>query len=309
MRKTFNSLPSIPYNTRPKILLVGNGITMPFPNSIDVDSILIDEWKNHHSEQLPPRKDPCVHHKLWDQPLPVQIVIATNDHVSTTMHLLAEKFSKAAIDPRQSDLIKNILNAKFDAILSTNYSLEFEKSVITGKTEKCIYPYYRVTQKQTPQQEQLGIFQATEIPYANTPTLWHIHGTALRKNSMVMGQQYYGKLLSEVVSRANNCMRSYRNSLTQRKSFIPKSWIDYFLIGDVYCFGFGLDMSESDIWWLLSLKKNAFPDSSFYLYERERTSSIKALYYDVYQVNRPDTTAMLGKDYEEFYKNVCLSIT
>ncbi len=305
MSKRINSLPSIPYNTRPKVLLVGNGITLPFPSSIDVDSILIDEWEKNHSEHLPLRKDPCVHHAFWDEPLPLQVVIASNNHVSTTMHLLADKFSHASIAPAQVDLIKHILNAKFDAILSTNYSLEFEKSVIPGKN---FFPYYRVTQKQTEQQKLLGIFQATELPYANNPTLWHIHGTALRKDSMVMGQHDYGKLLSEVVSRANKCLRLYKTSLTRRKPFTPKSWVDYFLIGDVYCFGFGLDMSESDIWWLLSLKKKEFPASSFNLYERERTTGIKEMYYDLYQVKRPITTTMAGKDYEEFYKNVCLSI-
>ena len=35
----------------------------------------------------------------------------------------------------------------------------------------------------------------------------------------------------------------------------PKSWLEYFIFGDVYVVGFGMDLSEIDLWWLLNRKK------------------------------------------------------
>ena len=35
---------------------------------------------------------------------------------------------------------------------------------------------------------------------------------------------------------------------------IDKSWIDKFILDDVYFLGFGLDYSEIDLWWLLQRK-------------------------------------------------------
>lgn len=37
---------------------------------------------------------------------------------------------------------------------------------------------------------------------------------------------------------------------------IYKSWIDYFIMGDIYVLGFGFDFSEFDLWWLLNRKYN-----------------------------------------------------
>lgn len=34
-----------------------------------------------------------------------------------------------------------------------------------------------------------------------------------------------------------------------------RSWIDSFILGDVYILGFGMNFSEFDMWWLLNRKK------------------------------------------------------
>lgn len=304
-RKTpFNKLPEIPFGSRPKILLVGNGLTLSFPDATKIDDILINEWAKKHADSLPIRGNPLVHHTFWDQAFPMQVVIATNDHVDSCMVELANKFKAQTVDPKQKEMIQAILRANFEAILTTNYSLEMERSTIPSMTEQKIYSQYLVTKIQSKQQTELGIFQGTKLPYANEPSLWHIHGTALRKKSMVMGQFYYGKLMSEVVQRAHYVSKLYQQTNSKGVGFSPESWIDYFLIGDVHCIGFSLDMAESDIWWLLSFKKSAFPESSFTLYERNRSEGIHKLLYEAYNIKCPDVTDQMGKDYTEFYINI-----
>ena len=48
---------------------------------------------------------------------------------------------------------------------------------------------------------------------------------------------------------------------------IVKSWIDLFLLRNVYIVGFGMDLSEGDFWWLACYKSLYFPDTKIYSYE------------------------------------------
>ncbi len=54
-RKRFDTFPPIAPGTRPKVLLVGNGITLSFKGSIDTDKIITDEWNKRHSTKLTKR--------------------------------------------------------------------------------------------------------------------------------------------------------------------------------------------------------------------------------------------------------------
>lgn len=42
------------------------------------------------------------------------------------------------------------------------------------------------------------------------------------------------------------------------------------MLSDVYMLGFGMDMSEADIWYLVCCKKRNFPDTKVYFYTPER---------------------------------------
>ena len=92
--------------------------------------------------------------------------------------------------------------------------------------------------------------------------IFHIHGEALKPDSVILGHYFYGTLLF-----------SYDNYLTRRA---PQqcyrmegghllSWLDYFILGDVYTLGFGFDTAEIDLWWLLCRKKRERARPSFSL--------------------------------------------
>ena len=115
-----------------------------------------------------------------------------------------------------------------------------------------------------------------------------------------MGHFYYGKLLTEVTKRANEVNKQYKAAQAKGDIYYPLSWIDYFLIGDVYIFGFKLDPSEADIWWLLSYKKSAFADTNVCFYEPIPPTD-KRLMLDCYNINTPSIPINKKADGEDDY--------
>lgn len=319
MSKELKILPEIQYGTRPKVLVVGNGINLSFPGAKKTDSIIQNEWKKHYDETLPGRLSNETfskgekEHPIWSLPFPMQVVVSTRGHVQECMTDIADSFKEQDVSEKQKDLIKEILKTRFDAVLTTNYSLEFEKSTIENPTDKRLYNHYRRTAEQTEQQKQFGVFQCTELPFENNPFLWHIHGTALRKKSLIMGQFYYGKLLTEVVNRSKVVIRSYQKSQSEWRPFCPLSWVDYFLIGDLHIIGFSMDFSESDIWWLLGMKKTSvFSDSKVVLYNPDTLEEKMQLMCGCYNIDTPRNIAfddsVPDDKYINYYKAVCKKI-
>lgn len=298
----YTKLDSIAFEEKTKVLLVGNGLNLSFDKSRSIDSIMIDEWNKYHDRKIQSREEDS-EHPIWKLPFPLQVVAATKDNVQSCMKNLANEFRSINISEEQKDLINTILKVGFDSILTTNYSLEFEKSTIKDCNKGRIYKKYRKTQKQNKQQEDLGIFQCVELPDENNTLLWHIHGTSLRVNSMVMGELYYGNLLREVSNRALKI--NFNKSSKKKKRFTPKSWIDYFLFCDVHILGFGLDFSEIDIWWLLSYKKIKYPNSKVYLYA-PKISEDKKMLLSCYNVEIPQIN--FDGDYIKYYNDVCKQI-
>ena len=135
------------------------------------------------------------------------------------------------------------------------------------------------------------------------------HFKKLDVSSAHMGQFYYGKLLSEVTTRASKACISYKAAATKHFPFQPKPWVDYFLIADVYIVGFNLDLSESDIWWLLNFKKNAFPETKTFFFAPE-INAAKKLLLDCYGVETPEVEfdEKEEKAYVKYYRRVCEDI-
>lgn len=161
---------------------------------------------------------------------------------------------------KPNDIIKNLLGLPFDAILTTNYTYEFEcaqkrdyyslKSKLkyancTEKDNKYLIHTYNQINKGIP--------------------IWHIHGELRRKTSMILSHDEYARLIQNILNfntKRGNYYEENRNHLK------VKSWIDYFLVGNIYFLGYSLDFSEFDIWWLLNRRL------------RENTEIGKVYFYD-----------------------------
>ena len=72
-------------------------------------------------------------------------------------------------------------------------------------------------------------------------------------------------------------MRRYSSAKNASKDFECRSWVDYFLIGNVTIVGLGMDFSEFDLWWLVNAKKRRFPDTHINFYKPDITYEQKLL--------------------------------
>ena len=86
--------------------------------------------------------------------------------------------------------------------------------------------------------------------------LFHIHGEARVPNTVILGHYYYGNLLFCCDEYLTHRAPERRYPIWPGREEMPAlSWLDYFILGDVYSLGFGFDTSEMDLWWLLCRKK------------------------------------------------------
>ena len=288
----------------PNVLLLGNGINRTFGDlswGSVIDGLSTGEF-DYDQKWM---------EKIKTIPFSLQTIVISSDSVSDGMKNLSKKLLPSKLEEKQANLLKDLISLPFDAILTTNYSYEIETAinpcfmVREGHASK----YRHKTQKGTGPQEQFGIYTYLSVEGHN---IWHIHGEAARYNSMVMGHYYYGKLLGEIQKRVPELIRKYKALNNKGVPFEPHSWIDYFLLGNVYIVGFGMDPSEMDIWWLINCKKRDFPQSGkVYLYEpnlgKENRFAVKAL-CETFNITYNEVSARGEKQYIQFYEKTIKEI-
>lgn len=280
---------------RPQVLLLGNGLCRKYGNK-SLDSILDDTIKKYNNTYLT--------NDIRQLSFPMQIVAASNDHVDDVCRKLSAQMKKK--DYYNQYLIDNYslflqyLNLPVDVILTTNYSYELEMAIdhnfIVHKDKYAVFsngiPRSKNGTYRRESKYQLHSFYRMKIE--NQPKdIWHIHGEASNFSSMVLGHYYYGNLLTRYKSEVD---RSYRQNVkNDRRTVIlsPTSWLDYFVFGDVYIIGFGYDMAEMDLWWLLNRKK------------REKQVKGKVYFFDISNSEQIQRDIML-KNYDvqiQYIKN------
>ena len=337
---------------RPQVLFLGNGICRAF-GGMSWNGLL-DELKE--KDQYPSEA------KNYLMPMPLKAAMLTNNQLATKMrnvvkpHDMQDPFvngydwsSFIRVTPEMRQQLISLISDKFDYILTTNYSYEIEAALM-GQDDLTVMQiskmmnYYEVDHAQTQ-------FLINTFNEANGIPVWHVHGEARKPSSMVIGNYYYGKLLRRCVERLDgsteqeegtkrryaggpktNTFKSLKN---QSKPIKIGSWIDAFVLGDVYMLGFGLDFSEVDIWWLLEYKANhrdICGNTSFYdpgkentgrcvnddsIPCKERTSFIDGsqcrnfLLENTYGIKTYDlgVTARKSEDYGQFYEKAIQAIT
>ena len=302
-----NELPLIAKGDIPNILLVGNGINRPF----DAES-----WKDLICNALSRNNSFIAYDDIKDMPATMQIVVATakklgscsggiND-VRKETQKIAKRIRTEKLKENQPDLIEKILALPIDTILNTNYSNEFE---LLAHNDASLYGF-RSCQRRAKEvkgiEEQFRLFQYSSLgeKYPDKK-IWHIHGDISKPSSMVIGHYYYGKLLKQIEDRAAKCKRNYSIASKKEFPFKPESWVDYFLIGNVYIFGLGMYLAEQDLWWLLSFKALHFPETRVYFYQAEQNmdKDVKKLLY-AYGVDLITDIPLSGNNYVQYYQKV-----
>lgn len=278
----------------PKILLLGNGINRAY-NVPSWDELL----KSIKVKELTAEEKEAFN----KVPYPLQPIILTGDNIDNKIKDIAPALVSFTADAEEERLLKDFAELPFDALLTTNYTYEIEKATIkdfeceAGKACK----FRHKTKPDGKKYETNQLFTCFEIT-DNKKTLWHIHGEAGKSGTVILGHYYYGKLLAKI--------QPYIKTLKTRESkarisdgvIEVQSWIDYFMLCDIYMVGLGLDLSELDLWWLINCKKRQFSKTKIILYHPDITLGQRML-AESYNVEiRSD--GLIDKDYKTYYRKV-----
>ena len=299
----YQRLPAIEHGKRPKVLLVGNGLNRKFG---------MDSWEDLICNALARNKSLYAYDDIKDMTATMQIVVATSqkfgscqekNSIIKEVQNIAKRLRVTELKSEQSELIGAILDLPADVILNTNYSNEFELFATKQDSLHCFRSVQRRTKPVKGIEEQFRLFQFSSLgkEYPDK-SIWHIHGDISKPSTMIIGHYYYGKLLKQIEERAASCVRSYNIANAKKDAFTPQSWVDYFLLGDVYVLGFGMSLAEQDLWWLLSFKEKHFADTKVFFFEAEKTinKDVKKLLC-AYGVEPVTDTPLQGDDYLRYY--------
>lgn len=250
---------------RPKVLLLGNGINRVYGGSSWAG--LLDRINRTEFTQ----------EQVKSIPFPMQAVLLSGDHVDASLKDLRRELTRCENHPWLDKQLRTLMSLPFDCILTPNFTYELEcatdpdflavpsrtrrrrrhtRAVERAETRFMLHTYYALP------------FCGREIP------LFHIHGEAQKPDTVILGHYYYGNLLfcydDYLTKRAPE--RKYRVG-NGAKGMPVLSWLDYFILGDVYTLGFGFDTSEMDLWWLLCRKKRErSAHGDLYFFEPKRQS-------------------------------------
>lgn len=144
------------------------------------------------------------------------------------------------------------LAKQFQVILTTNYDLTIEEVLGGGLRQiRTVLP-----------ESRYSLFRRIEV---GTRAVWHVHGDALRPQSILLGYDHYAGYLQKVRNYLTNgvpgegamgMLRSpLRAGLHDFERYDVHSWVDYFLRDHLHVVGFGFDFTEIDLWWLLVFKR------------------------------------------------------
>lgn len=248
-------------------ILIGNGINRSFnSNYISFEKLL--EKLNR------------VDVKGMDKaniPFTLQVVLGTGNEVHECIKDLADILWGMIPDEKTQKLYKSLLELPVRDIFTLNYGFELEEAAcgIIGKKISSS-GVSRITDYQrgyglSRSESNMFIYthQAVRMD-GREKRIWHLHGHAKNPSSMLIGHYYYGNMLSKIQTYLQKAGNRYKWAEDYNSPNSFGSWIDSFILDNVYVLGFGCDFAEMDMWWLLERKN------------REKAKHGKVCFYEPY---------------------------
>ena len=301
---------------KPKILLLGNGINREFgENAVSWSELLNSITTNHYvgteldalalKNKKNNIKSPAV-------PFPLEIVLRTDDNIDVAIKNAKTKLYGNVNKDEQKELLRKLLSLGFDCILTTNYSYELEMAALNDgitltDSRLSNMQTYSNPKKRAETKYLLHTYNSVEYNGIHNK-IWHIHGEARKPNTIIIGH-YYGNILFKYKELLGKRRNSYQHTQDKGYTYEIKSWLDAFVLGDVYILGLGMDFSEMDLWWLINRKKRESAEHGKIVFYEPATDSfdIKKKLLEDYDV----TIRSLGysgnettkPDYKNFYRD------
>ena len=277
----------------PRVLLLGNGI-LRLRGGVSWEALLARIAVN---DEIPD-------HVLRDIPLAMRVEALCGADVEGARLRAAAEFEPT--DACVTDTLRRLLRLPWDCVLTTNYTYEAE-SVLLGRDH-----FGKEDRRRTLACMDGSVYRKDNLHFCyimerkGLPPLpvWHIHGDLGRPDSMILSYYSYAKAISRLQKYNRQLKNAFQDAVQARRLVTPRSWSDWFILGDVYTVGFGYDFSEFDLWWAAERKarENARVGRLIAYQDRqEKADAVCALLKSVgAEVNR----VYDYEDYAEFYRIV-----
>lgn len=284
------------------VLMIGNGVNRAFGKT---------SW-NALIDMIKTRDD--INAEQLQSPMPLKAILLSNNKIDEQLKNVNQNSQEILYgiveSEEQTKMLRQILTIGFDHILTTNYSYELEIAslgqISISKKQLLNMSTHTPQIKRVEAKFLLHSYNEVVCEEANNK-IWHIHGESRKPESIILGHYNYGSLMYKMKDYMDKRGKIYRNKEKTNEIIDIESWLDAFVLGDVYVIGFRYDLSEFDLWWLLNRKaREKVNHGKVYFYEPEpmffdeRLELLKAL--DV-QVEHLGMKLTDYKDiYKEFYK-------
>lgn len=277
----------------PNVLLVGNGILKSLAS---INNLVGKSWGEKILDLSEKRN---IKGSLENVPYSIQATIVADSDDNERQSKYIEVFDTLRFS--DNTLLNDLVSLPFDAILTTNYTYEIENCFLSGYSDlKDKSKYVKTIERRSLKISDTKYLLRTFNQFENGPPIWHIHGEIRRKSSIVLTHDEYSRLIHKLVEENKfnqNKYVEYENELKY------KSWLDYFLISNLYIVGLGMDFSEFDLWWILNRRKREkAKKGKIILFESfdMKESQKKAL--EALDVTVKPLLGVAGNNYIELYK-------
>ena len=277
----------------PRVLLLGNGI-LRLRGGVSWEALL----------QRIAVNDEIPQDVLREIPLAMRVEALCGVDVEGARLRAAAEFEP--IDACITDTLQRLLSLPWDCVLTTNYTYEAE-GVLLGCDR-----FGKADRRRTLACMDGSVYRRDNLHFCyimerkGRPPLpvWHIHGDLGRAESMILSYYSYAKAISRLQKYNRQLKNAFQDAVEARRVVTPRSWTDWFIMGDVYSVGFGYDFSEFDLWWAAERKarENARVGRLIAYQDRqEKADAVCALLKSIgAEVNR----VYDYEDYAEFYRIV-----
>ena len=227
-----------------KTLLIGNGINL-LTHSVS--------WKNviKRLAKFANKQDLIMEH-IEEKPFTLvfeEIYLRSAKINEITELQLKEEVARIINEIPHSDYHEQLVQSNVRHILTTNYDYNLEDAAGNDYVDT------------SPSKEtKYSLFRRRSLLQKN---IWHIHGEYSVPNSIALGHDHISGSLHHIrdylVTRSKRSQQKASPFLAGDLDFglhsEDYSWLDIFLRDDIYIYGFSMDYTEIELWWLLSFKE------------------------------------------------------
>ena len=145
---------------------------------------------------------------------------------------------------------QSLMNLPFQAVLTTNYDLALERSILgDGSAE---------LRNEAPIQEtKHSLFRRLEV---NGRSVWHLHGDCRQPGTIALGFDHYSGYLQQVRTYLLQGIKYSRHDVPALRERLERgrveliSWVDLLFTNTVEMVGIGLSFAETHLWWLITYR-------------------------------------------------------